>query len=63
MKRLNNTIRILHQNKSMRIWVGHVARMGDMRNISGLFPEGKIPGPGWENSVKGILNGMWIGLD
>jgi hypothetical protein len=66
---------IIRQVKSRRMrWVGHVARMGEGRNVYKVLvrkPEGKRPlgrpMSRWENGVRmdlrDITLGVWIGFD
>jgi hypothetical protein len=54
--------------KSKMGWVGHVTRMGKMRNAYKIFvgkPEGKrslgIPGHIWEDNIRLDLRGSKVG--
>jgi hypothetical protein len=65
---------IIRQIKSRRMrWAGHVARMGEWKNVYGVLvgkPEGKLPPGrprrGWEDGIKMDLRdngwGEWIHL-
>jgi hypothetical protein len=50
--------------KSRRMrWVGHVARMGEKRNVYRLFM-GKPEGGSWVDNIKMVLGAIgWGGVD
>jgi hypothetical protein len=60
---------IIRQNKSRRIkWAGHVARMGEGRNVYRVLvggPEGKRPlerpRRRWEDGLKGAVRELVLG--
>jgi len=60
-----NIIR-MNKSRSMR-WMGHVARMREMRNVHILVekPEGKRPlgrsRPRWDDNIRMDLNSNWVG--
>jgi hypothetical protein len=72
LRKLYTSPDIIRQNKSRRMrWAGHVARMGEGRNVCGVLvgkPEGKRPlgrpKRRWEDGIKMDLREIgWRGLE